>query len=69
MTERDVVEGWYTSEGEYVDWGHSDHAAVLVGFDPVNVLVADPLLGISQYSRTQFEKAFASRNNQCVVLY
>lgn len=69
MTERDVVEGWYTSVGEYVDWGHSDHAAVLVGFDPVNVLVADPLLGIAQYSRTQFERAFASRGNQCVVLY
>lgn len=68
MEERKVVEGWYTENGEYVDWGSNDHGAVLIGYTEDTVTIADPISGKTEYSRASFERVFASRENQCVIL-
>lgn len=68
MRERVADDGWYTENDEYVDWSHSDHTAVLIGWQGDDVLIADPIRGITEYSKEQFEAAFAARQNQCVIL-
>ena len=60
--------GWYTEDGDYVDWSTNDHGAVLIGYTEETVLIADPLAGIVEYDRQAFEAVFASRGNQCVVI-
>ena len=68
MTDRGETEGWYTRSGEYVDWSTYDHGAVLIGYTQDTVTIADPISGKMEYSREDFERVFASRGNQCVVL-
>lgn len=68
MANRRTSQGWYTEDGVYVDWSTNDHGAVLVGYSEDTVTIADPISGIVEYSRNQFESVFASRSNQCVVL-
>lgn len=68
MEDRRMAEGWYTESGEYVDWSTNDHGAVLVGYTDDTVKIADPISGLVEYDRDQFEKVFTSRNNQCVIL-
>lgn len=65
---REPVEGWYTEYGEYVDWSTSDHCAVLIGYTDTQVTLADPISGHVVYGRDMFERAFASRQNQCLIL-
>ena len=50
------------------DWSTNDHGAVLIGYSAGTVTIADPISGICEYFREQFEKVFASRGNQCVIL-
>ena len=68
MEERNKTEGWYTQTGEYVEWSTNDHGAVLIGYTQDTVTIADPISGKMEYSREDFERVFASRGNQCVVL-
>lgn len=68
MQDRSVVQGWYTESGEYVDWGTGDHGAVLVGYSSDTVTIADPISGLIEYDRAQFESVFASRGNRCVTI-
>lgn len=68
MQGRGVLEGWYTENGDYVDWGPNDHGAVLIGYTDDTVVLADPLYGQMEYSRTAFEEIFALRNSRCVIL-
>lgn len=68
MEDRRTPEGWYTENGDYVDWSTNDHGAVLIGYTEDTVTIADPISGLIEYSRSQFERVFASRANQCVVL-
>lgn len=68
MADRRKVQGWYTEAGEFMDWSTNDHGAVLIGYSPETVTIADPISGICEYDREQFEKVFASRGNQCVIL-
>lgn len=68
MVERQVVRGWYTADGDYVEYSRSDHGAVLVGYTETTVTIADPISGLVEYSREQFEKVFASRGNRAVIL-
>ncbi len=68
MLDRTVEDGWYTEDGSYVDWGTWDHGAVLIGYSPHTVVIADPITGQTEYSRTQFESVFVSRGNRCVIL-
>ena len=68
MARRNTPEGWYTESGDYVDWSTNDHGAVLVGYTPESVVIADPIAGRVTYSREAFESVFASRGNQCVVI-
>ena len=68
MANRRTPQGWYTEDGTYVDWSTNDHGAVLIGYSEDTVTIADPISGIVEYSRTQFEYVFASRSYQCLVL-
>lgn len=68
MADRRKVQGWYTEAGEFMDWSTNDHGAVLIGYSPETVTIADPISRICEYDREQFEKVFASRGNQCVIL-
>lgn len=68
MVYRTTEQGWYTESGEYVDWGNNDHGAILIGYSPDTVTIADPLAGQIEYSKEQFEEVFASRDNRCVIL-
>lgn len=68
MQNRIPQQGWYTEEGEYVDWSMCDHGAVLIGYDEEQVTIADPISGFVSYEKQQFEKVFLSRGNQCVTL-
>lgn len=68
MVDRNSPQGWYTEDGTYVDWSTNDHGAVLIGYSADTVTIADPIAGMVEYSRSQFESVFASRSNRCVVL-
>ncbi len=68
MEDRYTPEGWYTTDGEYVDWSSNDHGAVLIGYSENTVTIADPLAGIVEYSREQFESVYEQRGCHCVVL-
>lgn len=68
MKDRRETSGWYTEDGNYVEWSSNDHGAVLIGYTDDTVTIADPIDGIVEYTRTQFEKVFQSRGNQCVIL-
>lgn len=68
MADRQVLRGWYTEDGDYVEYSRSDHGAVLIGYTETTVTIADPISGIVEYSREQFEKVFTSRGNRAVIL-
>lgn len=68
MAARGETQGWYTESGDYVEWSHGDHGAVLIGYSENTVTIADPISGMTEYSRTAFESVFQSRGNQCVTL-
>lgn len=68
MTERAIQQGWYTEDGEYVDWAFNDHGAVLIGEEDDLVTIADPLDGIVEYGKKEFEQVFESRGNRCVII-
>lgn len=68
MVDRQVARGWYTEDGDYVEYSRSDHGAVLIGYTETTVTIADPISGLVEYSREQFEKVFASRENRAVIL-
>lgn len=68
MERRQPAEGWYTEYGDYVDWSTGDHCGVLIGYTDSQVTLADPISGRVVYDRGQFERAFASRQNQCLIL-
>ncbi len=68
MEERYATEGWYTDDGTYVEWSTNDHGAVLIGYTETTVTISDPLSGIVEYDRADFESVFAERGYKCVVL-
>lgn len=68
MADRLPTEGWYTENGNYVEWSTNDHGAVLIGYTGDTVTIADPITGQVEYERAQFESVFAARGNQCVAL-
>ena len=68
MANRWAVNGWYTSSGKYVGFSRNDHASVLIGYTQNTVTIACPIYGVQTYTKTQFEKVFASRGYQAVVI-
>lgn len=68
MADRAETEGWYTGEGNYVEWSTNDHGAVLVGYTDTTVVIADPLAGMTEYEREQFESVYESRGEKSVIL-
>ncbi len=68
MEDRRETNGWYTEAGEWMEYARNDHAAVLIGYTADTVIIADPISGLVEYSREQFEKVFESRGRKCVIL-
>ena len=68
MEDRAETDGWYREDGTYMEWSTNDHGAVLIGYDENTVTVADPIYSRITVSRDQFEKVFAERGGQCVIL-
>lgn len=68
MADRQAAQGWYTEQGEYVDWSRNDHGAVLIGYSEDTVTIADPISGLMEYEKDQFERVFESRGNQSVII-
>ena len=68
MADRAETQSWYTESGEYVDWSTNDHGAVLVGYTEETVTIADPISGLVEYDREQFESVFEARGQQCVII-
>lgn len=68
MADRYDVQGWYTESGEYMEWCAQDHGAVLIGYAEETVAIADPISGMMEYDREQFESVFESRGRQCVII-
>lgn len=68
MADRYSTEGWYTERGTYVDWSKNDHCSVLIGYNKDNVIIADPLAGIAEYSKERFESVYVSRGSKCVII-
>ena len=68
MEDRAETDGWYREDGSYMEWSTNDHGAVLIGYDEDTVTVADPIYSRITVSRDQFEKIFAERGGQCVIL-
>ena len=68
MEDRAETDSWYREDGTYMEWSTNDHGAVLIGYDEDTVTVADPIYSRITVSRDQFEKIFAERGGQCVIL-
>ena len=68
MEDRSETDGWYREDGTYMEWSTNDHGAVLIGYDEDTVTVADPIYSRITVSRDRFEKIFAERGGQCVIL-
>ena len=68
MEDRAETDGWYREDGTYMEWSTNDHGAVLIRYDEDTVTVADPIYSRITVSRAQFEKIFAERGGQCVIL-
>ena len=62
------AQGWYTESGKYMEWSTQDHGAVLTGYTDDTVMIADPISGMMEYGREQFESVFESRGRQCVII-
>lgn len=68
MADRKTTKGWYTEDGRWMEYASNDHGAVLIGYTDTTVTLADPISGKVTYSRAQFEKVFASRGNQALII-
>ncbi|MCD7738319.1 MAG: C39 family peptidase [Lachnospiraceae bacterium] len=68
MANRRTTKGWYTEDGRWMEYATNDHGAVLIGYTDTTVTIADPISGIVEYSRSQFEKVFTSRGNQALII-
>lgn len=68
MAPRSEIHGWYTEEGDFMEWAENDHGAVLIGYNDTSVIIADPILGEYSCDKESFETVFSSRGNKCVVL-
>lgn len=62
------VESWYTEYGEEVDWSRQDHCVALIGVTDDTVIIADPIEGIVQHSKEDFEQAYESRDERSVII-
>lgn len=67
MLQRTGIEGWYTDDGSYVEWSQGDHAGVLIGYSEDTVTIADPINGITEYNRADFESVYMSRGCHSVI--
>jgi uncharacterized protein YvpB len=68
MEERTVTDSWYTADGELISAATNDHAVTLLGYTAKTVTVADPIAGITTYSRSDFESAYLERGQMAVML-
>lgn len=68
MEDRPETKTFSFDEGNSIEWSTQDHGAVLIGYTDETVTIADPISGIVEYDREQFEKVFISRGSGAVIL-
>lgn len=68
MGDRWSTQGWYTENGDYVEWSQNDHGAVLIGYTETTVTIADPIAGMMEYPRERFESVYLSRGQKSLIL-
>ena len=68
MEIRGNTQGWYTKDKQYISWAKNDRISVLTGYSADSVTIIDTVTGRKEYGRDQFETAFTSRGNQCVIV-
>lgn len=68
MEERAETDGWYRQDGKFMEWSVNDHGSVLIGVSDDQVVIADPIMGIINVKKQQFEKVFTQRGGVCVIL-
>lgn len=65
---REYRDTWYTEDGRFMGWAPKDHGVVLIGYTENTVIIGDPIAGLATYDRAQFEKVYAQRGSQAVIL-
>lgn len=68
MVDRTEIKYYYVDYTNYIEWTYNDHGAILIGYDDSTVTIADPIDGIVEYDKEQFESVFESRGNMAVIL-
>lgn len=68
MEERQETSGWYTYDGDYMEWSANDHGLVLVECQDDMAVIADPISGWLRVSTDWFEKIYQERGSQCVFI-
>lgn len=68
MVDRTDIQYYYINDNDYIEWTNNDHGAVLIGYDDSTVTIADPIDGIVEYNKDQFEIVFESRGNMAIVI-
>lgn len=68
MEERQETSGWYTYDGDYMEWSTNDHGLVMVDCKDDMVIIADPIAGWLKVSRDCFEEIYRERGSQCVII-
>lgn len=68
MVDRPQPNILYVFDGSYVEWTTQDHGAVLIGYSDDTVIIADPISGIYEFDKKQFESVYASRGYRGVVV-
>lgn len=68
MEDRAETDGWYRQDGKFMEWSANDHGSVLIGASQDQVVIADPIVGIIEVDKQQFEEVFKERGEKCVIL-
>ena len=65
---RDPVSTWTAWDGSAVTYSLREHAVLLVGVTPTQVVINDPWWGTIWRSRQQFEAAYSTLGDMAVVI-
>ena len=68
MEERQETSGWYTYDGDYMEWSTNDHGLVLVNYQEDMVVIADSIVGWLRIPAEWFEEIYQERGCQCVII-
>ena len=68
MEDRYFTEEWYTEDGKKIEWSINDHGSSIIGYSKDTVTMADPIAGLVEYERDQFESVMRQRGCMGVTI-